>query len=89
MGWKLFGLVSPRRDFKLKTTLHGWTEGLVVNGWQLVNCFFIKGDKFHDKKYFINKVNFPYFNIYFFKNRIWFMATCPPVLIYFKNKISD
>ena len=29
MGLKLFGLVSPRGDFKLKTTLH---EGLKVNG---------------------------------------------------------
>ena len=28
-GLKLFGLVSPRGDFKLKTTLHG---GLKVNG---------------------------------------------------------
>jgi len=25
-GLKLFGLVSPRGDFKLKTTLHGGTE---------------------------------------------------------------
>ena len=29
MGLKLFGFVSPRGDFKLKTTLHG---GLKVNG---------------------------------------------------------
>ena len=28
-GLKLFGLVSPRGEFKLKTTLHG---GLKVNG---------------------------------------------------------
>ena len=35
MGQKLFGLVSPRGDFMLKTTLHGWAGGgLVVNGWQ-------------------------------------------------------
>ena len=33
MGQKLFDLVSPRGDFKLKTTLH--EGGLVVNGWQL------------------------------------------------------
>jgi len=32
MGRKLFGLVSPRGDLKLKTTLHGWAGGLVVNG---------------------------------------------------------
>ena len=32
MGLKLFGLVSPRGDFKSKTTLHGWAGGgLVVN----------------------------------------------------------
>ena len=37
MGLKLFGLVSPRGDFNLKTTLHRSTEGqrdLIVNGWQ-------------------------------------------------------
>ena len=28
-GLNLFGLVSPKGDFKLKTTLHG---GLIVNG---------------------------------------------------------
>ena len=33
MGRKLFGLVSPIGDFKLKTTLHGWVGGgLLVNG---------------------------------------------------------
>ena len=31
-GVKMFGLVSPRGDFKLKTTLNGWGGGLVVNG---------------------------------------------------------
>ena len=43
MGRTLFGLVSPRGDFKLKTTLHGWQlmvdkNILVLNDVRLNLC---------------------------------------------------
>ena len=39
---KLFGLVSPRGDFRLKATLHGWAGGglvVMVDSSALVSVF--------------------------------------------------